>query len=324
MKKRITNLVAVALATGLLTAASAASAERFSFVAIGDAPYREAHFAHVERLIGRINSIKPAFTLHVGDIKSGTSACDDAALTRMRDMFDTFDQPLVYTPGDNEWTDCHRASNGSHDPIERLATLRRTFYAQPGSLGRTRMRLERQSDQAGFDKFVENARWERSGVVFATAHIVGSNNNLQRNQAAVAEYLERNAANLAWIDTTFARAIETGARAVVIAFQGDPIWNASSEDRRSGFTDTVRALKAHSVRFGRPVLIVHGDLHRFIVDKPLYEGRRLIYNATRLMVFGDTEVQGVLVSVDPDDPDVFSFRTLTVQENVDPVAKPPQ
>jgi hypothetical protein len=49
----------------------------------------------------------------------------------------------------------------------------------------------------------------------------------------------------------------------------------------------------------------------------LYQGGRLIYDATRLMVFGDAEVQGILVSVDPDDPDAFSFRTLTVRANVD-------
>ena len=44
-----------------------------------------------------------------------------------------------------------------------------------------------QSADAKFAKFVENARWEKSGVVFATLHIVGSNNNLQRDQALQAE-----------------------------------------------------------------------------------------------------------------------------------------
>ena len=64
------------------------------------------------------------------------------------------------------------------------------------------------------------------------------------------------------------------------------------------------------------LVIVHGDQHRFIVDKPLMQNGKLIYNATRLMVYGETEVQGVLVTVDPDDADVFSFRSLTVPENL--------
>jgi hypothetical protein len=40
------------------------------------------------------------------------------------------------------------------------------------------------------------------------------------------------------------------------------------------------------------------------------------------MVFGDREIHGVVVTVDTDDPDVFSFRTLTVPENIEPFAAP--
>ncbi len=300
-------------------ASGRASAENFSFVAIGDAPYRvPAQLADFSRLTERINRTKPAFTIHVGDINSGTTRCDDPLYERMLEMFNAFDQPLIYTPGDNEWTDCHRASNGSYDPVERLGKLRSTFFGQPGSLGRKRIAIERQSAQPPFAKFVENGRWERSGVHFATVHIVGSNNNLQRDQDAVNEYVERNKANLAWIDQVFRLAVERQAKAVVIAFQADPRWELDGqEDRRSGFSDTVRAFKAGAIAFGGPVLLIHGDLHRFIIDKPLYQNRKLVYNATRLMVFGDTEVQGVVINVDTEDPDVFSFRTLTVSENIE-------
>ena len=49
----------------------------------------------------------------------------------------------------------------------------------------------------------------------------------------------------------------------------------------------------------------------------------IVYNVTRLMVFGAAEVQGVVVTVDTDDPDVFSFKTLTVPENIPtPKSKP--
>ena len=306
-----------------LAAPFSSNAAPFSFVAIGDTPYQlPAHFDHFERLIQRINGVQPAFTIHVGDIKSGNTRCEDAHLLRIREMFDHFQQPLVYTPGDNEWTDCHRADNGSFDPIERLAKIRSLFFAQPAvALGKQPMKVESESAEPRFAPFVENLRWQREGVWFATVHIIGSNNNLQRNQSAVNEYIARNAANLAWIDSTFAMAAKAGAKAVVVAFQADPWWNLDgSEDQRSGFTETIQSLKANAIKFGKPVLIVHGDRHRLIVDKPLYQNRQLIYNATRLMVFGETEVQGVVVGVDPDDIDVFSFRTLTVTENLTPSA----
>jgi len=320
--------IRAALITLLLALATqnAAAAERFSFAALGDAPYREAHFPHLERLITRINAFQPAFTVHVGDIKNGISPCDDAVYERMRGLFDRFEGPLVYTPGDNEWTDCHRTSqsgHSGHDPLERLQHLRGIFFPGPGSLGRNPMPLQRQSAEPHFAKYAENARWERAGVHFATVHVVGSNNNLQRNQAAINEYIERNAANLAWINTTFDRAEAAQARAVVVVLQADPWWELDArEDQRSGFTDTIRLLKDRIIRYNRPVLLLHGDKHRFVIDKPLYLNRQLIYNATRVMVFGDREVQGLVVTVDPDDPDVFSFRTLTVPENIESLAKP--
>jgi len=303
-----------------------AGAERFSFVAIGDMPYTlPADFAAFARLIRRINQVTPAFTVHVGDIKSGSTPCSDAHFARILAMFGDFDQPLVYTPGDNEWTDCHRPDNGPYDPLERLAKLRTMFFASPGaSLGRSKLVLEHQGAEARFAKFVENARWERGGVLFATVHVVGSNNNLQRDQAAVNEYLERNAANLAWIRATFARAIDRGAKAVVLFFQAHPWWELDArEDQRSGFTDTIAVLKESAIRFGKPVVLVHGDSHRLVIDQPLIgPGRARISNATRVMVHGDKEIHGVVIHVDSDDPDVFSYRPIYVPENM-PAFRPP-
>jgi hypothetical protein len=90
-------------------------AERLHFMAIGDLPYTlPADFAAFERLITRINAIKPAFTVHVGDIKRGSTPCSDGHFARILAMFGRFDGPLIYTPGDNEWTDCHRPDNGPH------------------------------------------------------------------------------------------------------------------------------------------------------------------------------------------------------------------
>jgi hypothetical protein len=314
---------AAALVLALSPVASA-TAERFSFVVMGDTPYvLPGDFDRFGRLIERINAARPAFSIHVGDIKPGNSPCSDEHFNKIADMFAIFNQPLIYTPGDNEWTDCHRADNGGFDPIERLAKVRELFFANPAqSVGREKLTLEHQGTDASHAAYIENRRWERAGVLFSTMHIVGSNNNLQRDQIAVNEYIARNAANLAWMQSTFAGARERNAKAVVLAFQADPRWELDGrDDQRAGFVDTLTALRQHARNFGKPVLVVHGDRHRFVVDKPLYQGRQLIYNVTRLMVFGDAEVQGAVVNVDTDDADVFSFRTLTVPENL-PAPKP--
>jgi hypothetical protein len=309
-----------------LLALTPAQAERFSFMALGDTPYNiPADYAAFARLIARTNTLKPAFTIHVGDIISGQTRCDDELYVKVRDLFATFEGALVYTPGDNEWTDCHRVNSGGMDPVERLARVRQLFFADPAkSLGRAPLRLVSQSQSAQFAKFVENARWERAGVVFATLHVVGSNNNLQRDQAAVNEYIERNAANLAWIDATFAHARETGARGVVLAFQAHLRFEREppETDQRSGFNDTLNALKRHAIAWGKPVLLIHGDYHNLVIDQPLIgPGRRRIMNVTRLMVHGENLVHGTLVHIDTENPDLFSFQPVYIPENI-PAAKP--
>ena len=112
----------------------------YSFAVIGDVPYGDAQIAAFPAWIDQINSADPAMTFHVGDIKNGSSRCDDAYYTLIRADFDRFVNPLIYTPGDNEWTDCHRGNNGgAYNPFERLACDRSVFFSQPGTtLGRTR------------------------------------------------------------------------------------------------------------------------------------------------------------------------------------------
>ena len=62
--------------------------------------------------------------MHLGDIKNGSSRCDDSYFAQIAAGFSSLTIPLIFTPGDNEWTDCHRANNGAYDPLERLAALR--------------------------------------------------------------------------------------------------------------------------------------------------------------------------------------------------------
>src|SRR5262249_31161419 len=49
--------------------------------------------------------------LHVGDIHSGKDSCTQAWDNTIAAYWQEFQKPLVYTPGDNEWTDCHKATS---------------------------------------------------------------------------------------------------------------------------------------------------------------------------------------------------------------------
>jgi hypothetical protein len=314
------RLLAGAAAWALV--AGTAAAQPFTFVAIGDMPYTlPDDYLGFERLITRINEVRPAFTVHVGDIKSGSSPCTDENLLKIKDYFSTFEQPLLYTPGDNEWTDCHREKAGRFDPLERLAKVRSMFFAAPQSLGKAVIPVEQGDLMPTHEASVENARWREEGIVFATVHMVGSNNGLERNGEMIAEHLRRDAANIAWIDDTFAKATGAGAPAVVFAFQADPLFHV---DRlgdlayaNAGFHKALDAFAKGAETFKKPVLLIHGDAHVFIIDQPLKasDGKTVLQNLTRLEVMGAEKVHGVRVTVDPADPAVFGFFPLIVPQN---------
>jgi hypothetical protein len=319
---RVLAFLLLALAWGPGPQAQESTAQ-FSFVALGDMPYdAPGDDRKFERLIAAINRQRPAFSLHVGDFKSGASACDDATFLKMLDWFNDFEQPLIYTMGDNEWTDCHRPRAGGFDPLERLARLRQIFFKTPGvSLGRARIALSSQGGNGGpFDPYVENARFEKSGVVFATVHVVGSNNGFTpANRAAANEFFERDAANAAWIDAAFRRAADIGAAAVVLAWQADvmnPVQRLFGLPDASAYRATIAAVARNARAFGKPVLIVHGDTHVFEVMPFLDVTRKPVGGVLRLQVMGEAYVHAVRVHVDPATAAVFSFEPLIVPGNL--------
>ena len=67
----------------LLSPSFAQTQESFRFVALGDMPYGDPDvvFGPYKSLITVINRKVPAFTVHLGDIKSGSTTCSDQALT---------------------------------------------------------------------------------------------------------------------------------------------------------------------------------------------------------------------------------------------------
>lgn len=289
---------------------------------MGDVPYRiPEDYVRFEQLIETINRESRALVLHIGDIKSGSTPCSDTSYLKVRAFFDKIAAPLLYTPGDNEWTDCHRPSAGAMDPIERLTSIRRLFFSGSQSLGQTAVSLTRQSDISGATPYPENARTELAGVTILTAHVVGSNNNLrQGHPAAIEEHLARNQATADWIRAGFTTALARQSVAVVIAMHADPFDRGNGlpgPSNRSGFAETLAAIADGALRFRGPVLVIHGDSHVYRVDQPFRtESGDPLPNVTRLEVFGAPTVAAVAVTVMPGTDMPFRIRPLTIPDAV--------
>lgn len=260
----------------------------FDFGAIGDTGYDSAQVARIADLRRDMNAAGLAFTVHDGDIKSGGSSCSNSVYLANRDRFDAWEHPFIYTPGDNEWSDCS-------NQLDRLDYLRGLFFPDDHSLGHPSMELERQSG------YPENARWHRESVTFVTLHTVGYDNNVGHP----GEFGPRDDANIAWMKQAFDEAEARGSLGVVLVTQANPRF----PDGKTGFRDLISALKREVAAWGKPVLYIHGDTHTFRIDQPLSDGSGTLRNFTRLETYATKDPNWVRVGVVPDDPALFRFTT---------------
>lgn len=305
---------------------------RFSFALIGDIPYSQSQVGAVERLIWDINrDASVRFVMHAGDIKSGIEHCDDALLRARFDLFQQFRRAFIFTPGDNDWTDCHRGSNGAYHPLERLRFLRALFYPESDlTTGQSPIRVSRQSSMPGFGEYVENALFTHGRVVFSTIHIVGSNNNLEpwkgidRSDSTIspradrmAEFESRLAADLHWLDHTFRRAESAGANGVFILIHANPRFETSAaRPARAGFNRFIDRIRQHVQAYSRPIVLAHGDDHHFLIDKPFDQGSQGVraFKFLRVQTFGSPHVNWIKVTVDPASADIFAFEPRFVSD----------
>jgi len=281
-------------------------------------------------VLDELNRTPLAFVVHVGDLGSPRAgSCTDELWARRLGQFRGSANPLIYTPGDNEWTDCH-AQQGvpGGDPLERLTKLRGLFFNGEQSFGQRTLALTRQSanGEGRFDKYRENVRWDLGGITFLTLHVVGSNNGLGRTPEGDAEFAERTSADLAWMRQGFEHARASNSRALMIFQQANiypefPPFPGDPKKEPSGFTELKAALGKEAFAFGKPVVLVHGDSHYFRVDKPYMRLRRgpddpAIENFTRVESFGSPNDHWLEVTVAGSDPNVFTFRPRIIAANV--------
>lgn len=149
---------------------------------------------------------------------------------------------------------------------------------------------------------------------FATLHLVGSNNNLQPGLPSSSEFAAREHANIAWLRETFAEARANMDVAIVLAMQADTFFG---EPRKgSGFVRWNVALAEEVAAWGKPVLLIQGDTHQYLIDNPLKDASgKPLRQLVRVVVPGEREADAVLIDVDTTDAVTpFRFKLLRTEK----------
>lgn len=349
MKKLV---LALALLVLLVLAAAASAATRedpgdvedggapVTLAVFGDAPYGIeppaglldlTAFNRTPAFIAAVNADPSVdLVMHVGDIHSGSEHCyknpadnpfGGSSDQGIFDLWAAFRDPLVYTPGDNEWTDCTKKKENTPansyfdptqpghtfgDPLDNLALIRSIFFANPGlTLGQHARHVVSQGlVDPRYSAYVENVMWTRAGVLFVTVNLPGSNNDLvpwyggytkPENPRQLAESADRTAADEAWLATAFALAKQRHMKGVLIGTQAD-MWDPAAlpknpNDGLDGYDGIVQELAGLAKDFKKPVLLINGDSHVYEVDKPL---TRSFYDSAPVTV-GDVHHVGYTV-----------------------------
>jgi hypothetical protein len=308
---------------------------RYSIGLFGDAPYNAQGKADYPYLLQDINASDVAFSVFDGDLKSGgDGGCVDSLYTNALAGFNSLEQPLVWVPGDNDWTDCWgRYGPGTapfFDPLERLAHERQLFASTTRSLGRKTLALTRESTEGGqYGLYSENVRWVKGPVVYLGLNVQGSNDNYPysdtdsrsatEQQRMRDEQTARKAANLHWLSEGFAYAKQTHAKGVMIVWQADPNFNNENKPANphdfDAYPDYVNALRTETLAFPGQVVLVHGDSHYFKIDKPLtLPSGKVLPNFTRVETFGAASTHWVQATVDPSSRNLFVFEPMIVPQ----------
>ena len=330
--------------------------DQITIAVFGDWPYANSNTHHflldnASLLIDSINSDPDvSLVIHVGDIHSGSEPCTSAGILppistsipdwnqRIYYLFQQLAFPVVYTPGDNEWADCHKGKQfTSGHPLKELASVRQLFFSQPGhTLGGQDKDVVSQAlafDEAHSEdaQFVENVMWEDAKVMFVTVNMPGGSNNdkapwtapfnTAADQTALTnERTQRKAANIRWLITAFDTARANNDKAVVVVLQAD-MWDTTGTGLDE-YTSFVQTLADKTVSSGLQVLLLNGDSHLFNVDHPLADPTsplgqihhiiQKVPNLTRITVQGSTNnpAEWLKLTIDGRKPYPFSWQNI--------------
>ena len=247
-----------------------------SFSATGDGPRGDEDWTLLPEYFAlEAEDGRAEYMLHLGDICKGRDTLPESYSVRVADLFKTSPIPVIFVPGDNEWNDLKDPDAGWILWERYFMGFEKNFECTPN--------IQQQPVRS------ENVAWVDKGVLMVGLNLVGGTVH------DAEEWRLRHRQSALWVNGLLAYHADD-VRAAVVFAQARP--GAKHEDFFTPFVASAAA-------FGKPVLYLHGDGHRWDHE----EGWRAP-NLLRVQVDQVTKAPPVLVTVtlDPDHPFVFDRR----------------
>jgi hypothetical protein len=265
-----------------------------TFAAMGDVPYEQWEEGQLRRQVREIPS-QSEFVIHLGDIQKNQKevACGEEKYALVAKMLSRSWRPVFIIPGDNEYNDCINAEEAWSYWVRHLMR----FDQRWAHSFRVFRQLERE----------ENFAFVRNGVLFVSIHL------LSGRVHDPAEWKRRQEQDMRWIETVFAVFKERVSSAVIFSHAYP---TAALHPGCAG------RISAEASAFGKPVLYLQGDGHKWIYDRPF-----AAKNILRVQVDMGAIAPPVLVRVTDDARRPFYFdrrmKGATTQSTTQPARTQP-
>ncbi|MBY4898753.1 metallophosphoesterase [Cupriavidus sp. AU9028] len=274
-----------------------------------------------QRLLESLAQRKVDLVVHAGGIKGDTESCGDPLLGSRLQLLNQSPVPVLFVPGETEWAECGKHVAGSFDPDERLARLRELYFPDDRTLGEKALPVMRQSDQAKFRSYRENARLVLGNVLLVGLNVPGDNNNYRYEAGRNGEFEDRREANRQWLARAFSLAQQEEMSGIVLVMHADPLFANGWEKRgkpslldgfirgrqRDGYLEIKRQLRELVADYRGRVLLVHSSYNGFGIDTPLRDTQgKVLRNFTRVALPVGSPRQWTELTISPDSPALFS------------------
>lgn len=208
-----------------------------------------------------------AFVL-VNGIKLAGEPCNDALYLQRQALLDNARNSVIVSLAATDWAACMTTQN-KPAAIERLNRLRELFFdlenTSESALENASNQPRRQSESTKFRNYVENARWEIRGILFATVNLPADNNHYLAEAGRNSEFEDRQIATAEWLERIVRSATGNKVATIVLFSDANPFAAVDPQPlfgsayRRDGFREVRRKLVALAATYRGKILLVHGQ-----------------------------------------------------------------